>query len=311
MKVLSANRQYTSNQVFKVVLFTLIGTVNCITTYGRTDVILTKGDSLAMLLETEQNDTHKVSVLNQICYEYMYSYPDKALEYGEQAISLAQQLNLSESLAKAYKNIGIVHYIQGEYVKAIIAYQASLKIYNTINDIQGAANIYNNIGVIYRLQGNYLEALENYLKSLTLDKELGSKAGMAGSYNNIGAIYYFQNNSEEAIKYYSKALALFEELDDRQAMAAAYNNIGVLYEKAQEYSRALEYYNKALAIRKTFGTQQEIATSYNNIGGVLAEQLAFIQRPDSIKTKFENGVIKTKKMDGWLFESYSIQFESV
>ena len=295
MKVIKTRRKQTRNQVLKVVLIAAICMANCTSIYGRIEVKLTKGDSLAALLKAEQNDTSRALLLNQLCYEYRYSFPDKALKYGEQAIALAQQLDLSENLAKAHKNIGIVHYILGEYVKAIASYTASLKIYQSINSLEGEANIYNNIGIIYRLQGNYPQALEHYLKSLTIDTKLGKKRGMAGSYNNIGAIYYFQNNSEKAITYYSQALALFEELEDPQAMAAGYNNIGVLFEKDKDYSQALEYYNKALAIRKTMGNQQEMAASYNNIGGVYAEQLKFLHNPDSIENQFERAFAYLQK----------------
>ena len=86
-------------------------------------------DSLLTLLQNDKPDTNKVIHLNKLSWEYInigdYTV---ALQYGNVALQLAEQLNFRKAIATAYNNIGVVYYHQGNYDKALENHLASLKL---------------------------------------------------------------------------------------------------------------------------------------------------------------------------------------
>src|SRR5687767_9682241 len=73
-----------------------------------------KTDSLLQLL-TSARDTTRVNILNQVSMSFWYSNPQRSVEYADQAILLAKELNFKKALASAYNNKGAGYYQQNNY----------------------------------------------------------------------------------------------------------------------------------------------------------------------------------------------------
>ncbi len=119
-----------------------------------------KTDSLQKVLTTTQGDL-KVKTLNELFREHINSDPVKAMEFSQQALELATE----------------------------------------IDDKKGIAASCNNLGVAYRNHGALDNALEYYMKSLKIYEAIENKEGIATSKNNIGNIHSFKKNFEQAMKY--------------------------------------------------------------------------------------------------------------
>ncbi|MBN4062109.1 tetratricopeptide repeat protein [Bacteroidales bacterium AH-315-I05] len=242
-------------------------------------------DSLQNLIQSAKEDTAQVKAFNELSRQYFFSDPEKAFGYAKKARAVAEKLSDKNGIALAYKNMGVVNYLQGQYSDAMQNYSLSLMTYRTAGNERGMANNHNNMGIIFRLQGNYPEAINHYLKSLSIEEKFQNKRGMAASYNNVGAVYYHTKNFKKALEYYNKSLVLMEKLNDRQGIAAAYNNIGIIHENKANYKLALNFYFKALKIREQENNTQEIAISCNNIGGIYAEEAKELDNPQKVASK--------------------------
>jgi tetratricopeptide (TPR) repeat protein len=64
-------------------------------------------------------------------------------------LRIFQEKERSDYEGKTYNLIGVIHYAQGQYAKALEAYQKALAIFERIGDQQGIAGSYNNIGNIH------------------------------------------------------------------------------------------------------------------------------------------------------------------
>lgn len=84
------------------------------------------------------------------------------------------------------KNIGIVHYNQGQFLQSLEYNEQALAIFDSLHDKNGSANMLNNIGSIYIDQGDNMKALSYFLKSLKLSEEIGNKLRTATALGNIG-----------------------------------------------------------------------------------------------------------------------------
>jgi signal transduction histidine kinase/Flp pilus assembly protein TadD len=230
-------------------------------------------DSLENILKTAKQDTAKVIVLNSLSKQYKnISDFEKAMQYAESALALAEKLNYKRGKADVYNSIGKRYLSIGNFQEAMKNFFAALKISEEIGYKKGVAHSYNNIGTYYQCVGNFTEALENYLYALNIWEDIGHKNGIAGSYNNIGIMYGSQGNYSKALKNFFACLKIREEIRGKNGDAGSYSNIGIIYALQGNYPKALENYFYSLNIWEDIGYKIGIAECYNNIGFVYYRQ---------------------------------------
>ncbi|MBI4645663.1 MAG: tetratricopeptide repeat protein [Bacteroidia bacterium] len=191
---------------------------------------------------------------------------DKAIKYYSKALKIFEEFGDKKEMANCYGNMGVVHMYRGSYDKAIEYYAKALKIYEEFDDKKEMANCYGNIGIVHMYQGSYDKAIEYYLKQLKLVEELIDKKGMSNCYGNIRFVHFAQSSFDKAIEYYLKALKINEKLGDKTGMANCYNNIGLVYKNQGNHDKAIEYYFKSLKIKEELGDKKGISNCYINIG---------------------------------------------
>ncbi|MEA1896805.1 MAG: tetratricopeptide repeat protein, partial [Bacteroidota bacterium] len=146
-----------------------------------------KADSLLDLLKSSRKQ-EKITVLHQLTRYFISSNGTLALEYANDAIALAEELNMPKEKATAMKNRGNVYFYMGSYRLAEESYLESIEIFELTGNLDGAAKVYNNMGVINSRLGNYEKSLQYYQRSMNIKETLGDKQGIAATANNIGEI---------------------------------------------------------------------------------------------------------------------------
>src|ERR1044072_3237387 len=113
-------------------------------------------DSLEKVLKTSPQDTNRVLLLNTIGVKYQNSAKyDKALEYAEAALSLAEKLNYPRGIADVYNDMANTYYLKGDYKKAIECHQHAIQIRKELKHQKKLAKSYNNAGSCYARLGDY------------------------------------------------------------------------------------------------------------------------------------------------------------
>ncbi len=187
-------------------------------------------DSLIHELDKHtEADTNRVIILKDLCWAYKYIDPDKALEYGEQALSLAKDINYPKGEADAHNNIGVFHLIQGAYDKSLEHHLQALDIRKNINDEKGIASSYSNIGLSYQYKGDFENALVYFFDALKIQEKIKDEAGISRSLNNIGLIYYNQKNYSKAKDSHLEALEIRRKIGDKNGIASSYYNLGLTF----------------------------------------------------------------------------------
>jgi len=205
-----------------------------------------KTDSLKTLLQTAANDSSKVNLLNSISYNLFTSVPAEAIDYGKQALNLAEKIDFKKGIAYALKNIGLGYYMQSNFVEVLIFWEQSLQVFESIDDKLGVSNLLNNLGAIYFNQGNDAKAIDLYLRSLRASEEIGDTLRIATALINIGGVYYNKPATHgKALEFYLKAIPLSEKIGDKGAIGTASINIGEIYLENNQDSIALDYFKKS------------------------------------------------------------------
>lgn len=265
-------------------------------------------ENIDVLLEKLDNTsaTEKIQTLNQLAEAYLDESPSKAIEYGNRALSLADELNLKDAkvnaltnLAMAYysmsdfdtafnffsqglnlsesfqykkgialnnNGLGLIYHTQGDFNQALEYFTKALNTYEKMQDQKGIAHSLNNIGAIKDTQGAYEEALTYYLQALEINTKIENKEEMATCLNNIGSINQQQGYYNKSFNYYLQALKIFEDISNPKGTAATLNNIGQIYILMEDYENALTYISKALEIYTSLDNKEEVSNTLNNIG---------------------------------------------
>jgi len=223
-------------------------------------------DSMVRTLPKQKEDTNKVKLLNQVSSAYGKTDPDEGIKYGQQALSLAEQLQWKKGIAKAYSSLGTNYNSKSDYSLAMESHTKALKIFEETGDKKNIAGAISDIGLVYRYLCDYPKALEYYFKALKMFEETGDKKGMASTIQHIATIYYKQGDYPLALEHDLKALTINEEIGNKSGMANVIENMASIYDEEGDFTKSLEYHAKALKIYEQLGDKLSVALVIGNIG---------------------------------------------
>ncbi|MEM7102276.1 MAG: tetratricopeptide repeat protein [Bacteroidota bacterium] len=279
-------------------------------------------------IQLMRDDESKVKALLSYAADLSSKEPDSALELSQQARKLSERLDYLEGLAESFNVMGIIHWVQSEFQKAVDYHNQALEIWKVLKarkgiaksftgqgnafaklgDFQkslelyfkalaiykekgiqeGIARCYNNIGIVYKSLGEYEKSLENYFKSLRIKEILGDQAGVGYSYNNVGTVLYYLKDYKKALDYQKKALAIFEESGNLSELANAYANMGVTYAGLNHYKKALKFLEQALKLKEDLGERSGLVPKLIQIGDIHFRRKDY---PEALNSLFKALVI--------------------
>ncbi len=223
-------------------------------------------DSLQKVLAATPDDSAKVQVLLSLSKEFFSESPEEAIAYATLAKELAEKLNYQKGIAYALKNIGIAHYIQGDYKDAIPIWEQSLAVFESTGDKVGVSNIYNNIGAIFAEQRDDEKAMDYYLKSLKAGEDANDTFRILTACINLGEMYGYKSKTyDKSLEYLHKGLSLAEAQGIEERIGMATVNLGDVYFKKNDDTLALKYFERSL---KAFENTERLPFSLNYIGKV-------------------------------------------
>ena len=275
-------------------------------------------DSLRRVIAQSPEDTSKVNNLIAISTRYLGIDPEAAITYGNQAKALAEKTKFLRGLAFAYKALGRGYVSQANYPEALIQYQHSLDVFESIQFKQGIANMLSNIGVVYFNVGEDTRSIEYHLRSLKVSEEINDRMRIATSMNNIGGVY--SNNPgtvDKALEYYLKALPIFEEIKYDYGVGTICANIGEIYVGRNQYNQAQKYLEASMkayegSIDATFPLSllAEIRTKQRDFVGALSYHKQAIGIAEKMDAKLELtqallGLASTQAMQGKVWDAVS------
>lgn len=141
-----------------------------------------------------------------------------------------QAVGLDDGLWRAHNYLGTIYDREGQWDKAVAAYQAAIALQ------PDKGWIYNNLGMSYLLAGQYKPAVDALLDAAA------HHFARAKVYNNLGVALARLGYHEAAFEAFKKA----------GGEPQAYNNLGCIYMKEGRFDKAIAYFEKAIAIEPAF-----------------------------------------------------------
>jgi len=224
-------------------------------------------DSLEQALNRPE-DTAKVKILVRLAHLYSESAVETAFIKADQAFSLSKKLKYVNGEVGALEAMGYVYLMRDESAKALGKYREAMSIANDNSLTDSIYNIYNNLGDVYSYNGVHDTSNQYYNEALQMAHKLGKKGYEIMPLISIASSYYYQSKMDKALEYFLNAMKIAEELDKKPAIAQCLVNIGNIYYQQEEYTNALRFYEEALSINEQIKNKEEIALCFNNIGNI-------------------------------------------
>ncbi len=221
-------------------------------------------DQLSHDLENAR-DTNRVKILLKLSWTYKETNPIKAVEYGERALLLSQELNYQIGTANALNYLGVIYNLQGNYQKALGSHLRSARMFKALGDKIGVARSYDRIGLTLKDNHDHEKAIEYYQKSLAIARNMGDSSRMASPQSNLAAIYRLQGKYNLALECYQNAIAIYRNLQDTTSMAIALSGIGDIHLDQADYLKALDFYEQALKLIQSQDNSFRRAGAYLNL----------------------------------------------
>ncbi len=223
-------------------------------------------DRLIISLSKETIDTSKVKILNEIAWHYSPSQSDKAIQFADSALSLAEKLGWQKGQAEALYNLGDAYRFKGDIKISLENYQNALTLFKQTNDSVGIANTFASIGNDYYLISDFPKALGYFNRSLKISEEIKYKRGVAKAYSYRAILHSAIKDFKNAIENFNKAIKIFAELKDSTNLGVQLGNLGLAHTELREYKTALGFYERAIKIFKKLDDLYNLSLFLGNMG---------------------------------------------
>ncbi len=191
---------------------------------------------------------------------------DRAVEAYEAGLEIFRTLDDSSGIATALNNLGVVAQDRGDYARARELLTEALTYFESEDDQLRSAACLNNLGLVARRSGDLPEAQRLYERSLSLWTELEEPLRQALSLNNLGVVAYAMGDGQTAEARYREALAAYRAQEDRSGTAMTLNNIAEVLFDRQDVSGAVVDWQESLALRSVQGDRVGIAECLVGLG---------------------------------------------
>ncbi|HOY39300.1 MAG TPA: tetratricopeptide repeat protein [Bacteroidales bacterium] len=229
-------------------------------------------DSLTELSLNSPNPEVRVDALNKISTEYAHRNPVRIYKYAIDAIELANEINYTTGLIKAYYHLGDYYYFQANFEEAQKYFWKSYSIANQHNIDSLAVDALNVIAVINASMGNYDKAIGYFEKIIRISQEKQFSSSENHAMINIGNCYREQGKNELAEKYYIRAYqqAKIRQANDEQIYSS--HNLAVFYGMTGNYPKAIMYCNEAIALAEKIQMNEQILEGQNILANIYIYQ---------------------------------------
>ena len=140
-----------------------------------------------------------IKVLKTFVKLHIDSLQNECLDYAREAHQLALKIDDDWEIASTDFFIGLCFDYMNQFDSAQYYYELSMKGYQAVNDESGAVDCMNNLGVIHKLRGDYVRALDYQLQALPIRQKLGNTQDICQTYNNLGNLFSATYDTIKAI----------------------------------------------------------------------------------------------------------------
>ena len=256
--------------------------------FGQTPEI----DSLQKRVENK-NGKEKIIALAELCKSFYSVNPRKGIEYGQEALQLAESLKIPSGRSKVYSNIGVNYWALADYKTARIFYGKALKNALAFKDSVEIAMYYNRMGLIYEALGKFDSALLAFNTCLPKFRRLKNDERTGNSLENIGTIHLNRGEYKSALTFLINAKTIYEKTGNPKKLPYIYLKLGQIYSESKDYPTAEKWFQKGIEGSLAIHDLIRAGTGLNALGIIRHDQ----GKDEEALTKYEEALEMIKNLN--------------
>jgi CHAT domain-containing protein len=225
----------------------------------------------------------------------------QAIEYYERYVQAAELLK--DNASSAIQMIGSCHRMMGNSAKALEYYQQALTVARNFKSSEIEASILNSIGNIYTAQGDSPSALHYYEQAIVILRQLGLRLQESSLLNNLGFLYSSLNETDKALDYLNRAVAIRREMGDLRGEIISLGGLAQVYRDLGDPQSSLTYLNQAKQNLPKLNDSRLEISNLNSLGSVNKEQgnypeaIQYFERALAILTNFSDPYLEASVLN--------------
>jgi signal transduction histidine kinase/Tfp pilus assembly protein PilF len=224
-------------------------------------------DSLLYLLNNDlvKDDAEKFELLCRIASNSTDA--DSILKYSEQAIKLAEELNILPAQPIVFKGFGYLN--SGKLASALECFMKAANYYKEDHNNRGLAAAYLYIAEAYNQQENHDNA-KYYLKNaIEIYRKEKDSINLASALHNLGYTNYCMGQYDTALIIFSKTSEIYQRLGYLKEYAYCLGNSGLVYSRQSEFEKAEDFLLRAIEILTKQGDEYAVTQYMIEYAGIL------------------------------------------
>lgn len=197
---------------------------------------------------------------------------DEARVHLEAALGLFEDAGDDRGIASTVDDIGKLHWLRGDYQRALASTQRALVLRRKIGDRRSIALSLNNLGLVYQDSGQFTLALDAFEQALRIRREIGDLVGVSISLNNLGTVAQDQRDDRRALQLFLEAYEVAKETGDRNRIALVLTNLGETYNRLGDPTKAIHYLKQAEEIADELGDKMGLGEAVRGLGKAFLAQ---------------------------------------
>ena len=225
-----------------------------------------KVDSLITILISLEKSPEKVNVLNQISLLMASEDYEMAVSYGEQALSIAEDIDYEMGVMKSSQVLGklYTHYYL-DYFEAKHHLSRAVEIAENTDNESVKLSVYQDYAFLMSSMGNCNYSINYYKKAIAIAEKRKDYDRLASLYAYIADAYIDCNDKKNAIDHYSLCYALYtsDKLTDTEP--AVYLAAAKFLRLNGKYKEAIKIYKEAITEFEKDGKVRFVSYAYSQI----------------------------------------------
>ncbi len=173
---------------------------------------------------------------------------NRALEFGNKAVALAQKIEDRFSEVNGLINLAATYGYLGQHEKQYGLLERALPLAKETKDLDQIATVYHIMGDYFFKKENFSSALEKYLESYSYVKQMGNKYHLCTICTALAQAYNGLNENGKALQYILLAEKTANEVGTRTDLKEIYKTRAEIEQQAGNFKLASEYFSKTLIV---------------------------------------------------------------
>ncbi len=197
---------------------------------------------------TQVSGVERIEILNTLSDFLTYENLGRSRKYALSALSLSDSLSYIQGRGHALKNLGLIAFLEADFVSAIDYLQEALSAGQTTQDLPLLKTVYYLLARTYEETKALDKSLDNYRKNHNMARDLNKRTDMALALLGMGKVNNQMGRISEAVENTRDALDIFIDQGNKHGQAQAYIQMGRFGYQKNRSAQARQFFNQAREI---------------------------------------------------------------